>query len=472
MISTNVPASTRRPGNFHEFDVVSAASGLVPLENSVVLVGDQSSAATAVANEVNEIFDAAQAELLYGKGSVLSLMCRRALAQAIKGGAAPRLFGVGVADAGGAAGTWTLTVTGTATEAGDVVFRVNGRTYRAGVSSGDANTVVATAIKNAIDPDLSDLPVTAGVSLGVCTLTAVNTGLNVDPVVTVVSTPAGTTVVAAAGVAASGSITLTTALANTLAAFYGSVVIASHQSADVTSLIAHLDAAWAASAKRWRFGVLADNATLSSANTLSAVGAEDYRVVVASYEACPMTSAEIAAAVGVALEQQSQPNANWDFRGLDVPLPPDASVYIDSEIESALAAGTTPIVPDDNRTETQIRRLITTKVTENSVPFERTKDVGIVRGMVFTARQLDAMAGARYSQALASANTLKRFRSDTFRVLRALEDLTILQNVETLFAQLITEFDATVPTRINASVPEDVVPALHQRVFKHVLFGS
>ena len=38
-IKHNVPATVRRPGNFHEFDFYSASQGLTPLENRVLLVG-------------------------------------------------------------------------------------------------------------------------------------------------------------------------------------------------------------------------------------------------------------------------------------------------------------------------------------------------------------------------------------------------------------------------------------------------
>ena len=48
--------------------------------------------------------------------------------------------------------------------------------------------------------------------------------------------------------------------------------------------------------------------------------------------------------------------------------------------------------------------------------------------------------------------------------------LTITQNVDALFPQLLVATDPAVPTRALIHVPESIIPNLHQIAFTHVLF--
>jgi phage tail sheath gpL-like len=115
-------------------------------------------------------------------------------------------------------------------------------------------------------------------------------------------------------------------------------------------------------------------------------------------------------------------------------------------------------------------RLITSKTTEGGNPFERVKDLATMRGLVYTTRQLDTAFSQKFKAVNKSAQVLKRMRSVAFEVLDALEDLGVTQNVDALFPQLIVESDPLVPTRAVVSIPESIIPNLHQIVLKAVLF--
>jgi phage tail sheath gpL-like len=471
-INTSLPSTVRRPGQFHEFDLTSSANGLTPLDNRVLLVGVMGATGTAVADDFNEIFDELQADTLFEQGSELALMIRKALQEARALGFAPSIWASGLADPAGAAKTTTITIAaGTSNVSADIAFSVAGRRYLAGVTAGDDQDAVALAIKAALDADLANLPVTAAVVTNVVTLTVNYTGVNGNALKTTIDDVGltGLTITPADAVAGTGAALIATALSNSLAKFFETVAIANNLAADVAVLDTHLDIAWGGDEKRWIFPVMANNGTLSTANTVSNT-ANDERIVNVTYEDSPEMNGNTAAAIAVHISARELANYNWDGQETTIAPPPDASVYTSTEIESALQAGSTPLRPNDQRTKTEIVRLITTKTLEGANPFERAKDLATMRGLVFTTRQLDAAFGIQFKAVNKSAQVIKRMRSVAYNTLKALETLGVTQNVDALFPQLLVESDGIVATRANVSTPESIIPNLHQIAFVHVLF--
>ena len=475
-IKHNIASTVRRPGQFHEFDLTSSAQGLTPLANRVLLVGMMTSAGTATADEFVQVFDELTSDAAFGKGSELALMVRKAFETGRRLGFQPEIWACPVAaPGGGTAAVFKITTSaGTAAAGGDIEFRIGEATFRAGVSAGDDQDAVALAIKAAIDAKLEQVPVTAainGSNANEVDLTfnyASENGSDLKVLIDDVGLT-GLTVASSNPTPGAGAAAIATALSNSLAKFFEVVAVANHQSEDVTALDAHLDSAWAPDAKRWRFTVMAENGTLSAANTLSAA-ANDYRQVIASYENSPAMPGLIAAAIATAISAREQANYNWDGEELPLAAPPDASVYTTAELESALAAGTTPLQPNDARDQSFIVRLITTKTTEGGNPFERAKDLATIRGLVYTTRQLEASFSQKFKAVNKSALVKRRMRSVAYNVLISLEEIGVTQNVDELFDQLLVEDDPIVATRAVVSVPESIIPNLHQIVLKHVLF--
>ena len=471
-INTSLPSTVRRPGQFHEFDLTSSANGLTPLDNRVELIGVMGATGTAVADDFYEIFDEIQADTLFEAGSEIALMVRKALKEARALGFAPSIWAIGIADPAGAAATFLLTVAAaTVAVSTDIKFSVAGRQYLAGVTVGDDEDAVALALKAALDADLPNLPITAGVALNVATLTLNYTGVNGNDLKVTVDDVglSGMTITPSAGVAGSGAALIATALSNSLSKFFETLAIANHVAGDITVLQTHLDAAWAGDEKRWVVAIMAENGTLGTATTLSNT-ANDERISIVSYEDSPEMPGNIAAAIAVHISARELPNYNWDGQETTIAVPPDASVYTSTEVESALAAGSTPLQPNDARTKTEIVRMITTKTLENSNPFERAKDLATIRGLVFSTRQIDAAFGIQFKAVNKSPQVIKRMRSVAYTTSKALEVLGVMQNVDALFPQLLVETDSVVATRANISIPESIIPNLHQIAFVHVLF--
>lgn len=462
-IETGVATSLRVPGTFFVFNEANANRGLTPLDKRIALIGIQSSAATATAETVNEIFSAADADALFGAGSELALMAKIAIQATREQGSAAALFGVGIAAPAGVAATFTLTVTGTATEAGEVVFKLAGRVIRAAVANGDANTVVSVAMKDAIDEQQNNLPLTAGEAAGVVTTTHVTTGVNGnDLAVEVVSTPAGISVVAAAGVAGTGVADITASLDVLADKDYDFVAIANHAAADVADFTTHLDEMFDAGTKRWRHGIMAETGTLGTAQAL-ATAADDFRQIVVSAEGFPNLPSEVAAYVASTLGGESDPAKPWNNVELpSLALPAAADVPTNTELQSGISGGLFMLSVNEQQSRAKIVRAVTTQTTLASVPFFSLLDVTISTSMFFVARQCDIAIRQNFQRAKKTARTKREIRDIVLEKLFAIEEIEIVQNVEANAGELQVEDDATNPDRVNVAIPTSIVPPLNQ----------
>lgn len=469
-ILSTVPTNIRRPGAFHEFIHTAAGRGLTPLTIRVAIIGIKTAAGSAVNGTPIQIFDEVDAETKLGVGSQACMGAKMAFRQARRQGAMPEAWAVTIAEPGASvAAAQTLTVTGTATAAGDVVVRIAGRTIRAGVSVGDVQNTIAAAIKAAIDAIASDLPTTAGVAANVVTCTHRTTGVNGNDVLyEVVSTPAGVAVASAQSVAGTGTVAIATSLDALLDKDYDFICIGNHLAGDVTALITHTTAAWGFAEKKFRFGVLAERGTVSTANTL-ATGGNDKTVLVITYEGCPNLPIEIAVAAATAAAGKVNPNANLDGEVLEL-YPPAANLaYTASEIESALAAGATPLAPTFEGTGTQVVRMVTTKTTEGGAPFEALRDLAFPRTAAFLARQVDIGYRTRFKQEVldGGGDLLQRIRDMVIEVNRAAEAQRIVRDVDTFLPQILVEESPSIAGRVLVQNTFKVAGPLHQAAFVH-----
>jgi phage tail sheath gpL-like len=468
-ITNSIPVTQRTPGSSVEFDITSGARGLVALQRRVALIGAKITAGTAVNGTVYQIFVDGDGDTLFGKGSELALMCRAALKAARKAGKSPEIYAVSLAEAAGVKTTKTLTVTGPATQSGNIALRIAGRSISVPVTSGDSATTIATAINTAIGQLAATgvLPGTAGVASAVVTFTYATQGVNGEDLkIAVDAMPTGVGVAVAAGVTGTGAYDITATLDALTDRHYNAIAVANHTSTDVSDLAAYEDARSAPGVKRWSFGFIGTNGTLSAATTLASAANKEYTVVVAC-EDCPNLPGEIAAHVAVTRFAEEDPSLTMSGVELDLYAPPGASVFTPGnggEVEAALAAGVTPlsVKPDGS---VYIVRLVTTRTTLNGAPYDNLRDFGVAYTLTWVGEQADAVVNVftsdrRNKKMTAAAR--KRLRSVLLDMLRRAEKAEILQNVEAHKDEVQVEPDARVPTRMNYDLPVAVVPGLEQ----------
>jgi phage tail sheath gpL-like len=327
---------------------------------------------------------------------------------------------------------------------------------------------VATAIKNKIDEFLAVLPVTAAVNLGVVTLTAVNTGPNANNIEVSVEAhpgaPGTTAVAAAAGVAGATVYDITTALDASVGRRYHAVALANHAAADITDAAAWLATVNGATSKKWARVYLAETGTLSTANALS-TAANNMAITVLSAEDHTCTPAELAATTAAARAGQAKVNQNFNGWILAVPdVAPEASLPLDSEIESALVSGTTPITARNGKTV--IVKLATTKATVSSVAYTELAGVEVVEGLYEIAERVDNALASMNDGGPDAVNASEEVRRQVAGIiyaelLQAQAD-GILQDVEDYKDEVRIERNVGNPARFDYTVPAAVIPGLDQ----------
>jgi len=472
-MTQNLASDVRKPGTYHTFDDTSGARGLVPLNRAIACIGTLGSSGAMSAGVPTQVFNEADCDTQAGASTILSLMGKKVFAQARKLGVQPpKVFLVGVADPAGTAAIYKLTCAGTATEGKDVVFSVCGRIFRASVANGDDQDAVATAIAAALNARIKEIPFAAavnGVGPEIVDLTATCTGVNSNGYTpTVISAPAGITVTPSAPTPGVGVIDDTAALDALLAAHYFSVAVENSTSVSRDDLEAHMDDAWAAGAKKYRHAFLCDRGNASSSTTLAA-GANRKEVVIVGAENFQDIAGECAVAVGTARLSQERPSYNYDGTQLALVGPLlDSDVYIDTEAETLLAGGVTPLVRTDDGVE--IMRLVTTKTTDSGAAFENLLDLSNSWTVAYYALQLDP----RLKRALKGKNVdedlLRQLEDIGYAVLKAGETLGDLHKVDDHKDEIVAASHSTVPSRILYDFPQSVVPNAHQVDATHRLF--
>lgn len=471
---TSLPSSTKKPGTYLELDTSGRKRGITPTAKRVMHVGAKLSAGTQAILTPIQVYSEKEADAYFGQGSELALMLRAAMRQARREGASPELYAVAVTDATGTAKTATFTVTGAATEAGDIVFHVRGRTIRAGVKVGDSVTAMAAAMVDAVKADYDEMPVTAASSLGVMTLTARHANLNSGLIKTTangaVLAPPGVSVAVAAGATAATAYDITTALDACVGAYYHAYVVYGDTAAILDDLEAHLDVMGAPAAKKWGMAFMASASSIATADALAdGTGANDGNrkdITLISQENAQDLPGSIAACFAIAVKAREDTSVHLNGHQLEVfGSPDDASLYLDSEIESCLAAGLTPLTVD--RGATKIVKWVTTQVLDSSgaVPFFLCAEGNVVETLFWLGEQVDITCtlfqgiDANKKGTTATAN---RLRGTIYALLKEAEGLERLHNVDAHKAEIIVQDHPTLTDRYEVDIPATVVPGLHQ----------
>lgn len=463
MTTSNIPSDKRQPGSYVTLDFESGPVGLVAIGRAIALIGTKTAAGTGTVAEPALVQSGAECDDIAGIGSPLALMGKKAFEVFNLLGGSAQVYLVPVADPGGTAALFTFTVTGTATAAGDVVFKIAGRTLRAPVASGDSANTVAAAIDSVISANIANLPGTSGVTTNVVTFTASVTGVNGNGItVETVSTPAGIAVAAAASATVGvGNIDITAALDSLGTREYQSIAISNNLAADVTDLGAHLTEMWGAGTKRYRHAFIGSHDSLATATTLAS-GGDRKDIVICSMEGSGSLPGEIAAAVAAMRLTKEKPSQNYDGTLLPLFLPTDTLAYSDSEVETALAGGVTPLTKT-NTGYAKVERLVTTQTTDSAGnPFENLLDLSNSWVPAYYAKQVDiVLARAIQGKNLDSA-LLRSLKGLAYTVMKLGEAAGDLHNVDAHKGELQVSSHPSIPTRALVDVPTAVVPNAHQ----------
>lgn len=454
-----IPASTRKPGVYAEWNTKLAVRNLPTNRQRVLLIAQHTTNLGAV-SALTDVYSAAEVAERYGAGSQAHLMADAA----IKAYANAALSIITLADhSAGVAASGKITITGNATTQG--VLRVgigNADVLMVPVAAGDSADTVGKAVKAAIAAQ-PGLPVSAAEAAGVVTITAKNKGTE------------GNAIRLLAACTAAGISTTVTAMASGLvnpdiAAALNAVVAEGHHIIacginDETNLLklrAHLDTVASPMEKRWAIGVYGQTGTLAQATTLA--GRLNHgHIVSAWYRGTPGLPCELAAAFAAVMASEEDPARPLNTLALNsIGVCESKDKTMRTEQENALYNGVTPIETSPAGTQAQIVRAITTYTkTANGTADESLLDVTTVRTLIYVSRACVDRIALRFPRDKLSDRTPPRVRSELIDVLMRCEELEILERVEENLPKLIVERDLQNTGMLNCRIPSDVVNGLH-----------
>lgn len=419
------------------------------------------SVAEAVAKAV---FSDAEAAAYFGHGSIAHLMVRAA----IKANPYLDITVISLDDnVSGVAAAGTITITGPATSAGVLTVYIGNEKIEAGISDNDTASDIAVTLCNAIAAK-PELPITATNTAGVITLTAKNDGLcgNDIGVGYELTGALGVAVVIVAMASGASNPDPQDALDVAFPEKYDIIITPWNNQTDLETLRDHLDLVAGPIEQRDGIAVYGMNGALADATTLS--GLINSGMILCAYVRYTTATDrrsmpyEIAAAMASVIESEEDPARplnTLQLKGISTPNIADRLSR--TEQESLLYNGVTPLEVGPGE-KVQIVRAISTYIKDpQGIADIALLDITTMRTLFYVRLACRERISLRFPREKLSSKTPPKVKSELLDVLKKLEDLEIVEEVEANKDGLIVERDEQDPNRLNAKIPTDVVNGLH-----------
>lgn len=379
------------PGAYGEvvYGVSGQSAASVPL--LCLLVGLKITAGNLTPDtEIRQFFSKTDADTMWGKAAEGAWMAY----DAIDAAPAAPLYGCAPTAAGGAVqGTATITIAGSWSTSGQIIYRVAGKPVPVTINANDTPTTAAQSIVSAIQGALQGrLPVTAANVAGVVTATAVTGGIRSNQILIFQDTsgaPAGLTSTLAGGTAVtgggvplstgSGQETYTNLLSTLLTSQFDRIALAANDTVSAGAWKTQIDSQAAAPINILQHVVMASNSTYSTAQTLAgSSNLNDPRFQVLwclNAETGPWRIAAAFAAMRTVAET-ADPDAAYNNTVIPTmaPMSQKADWPSHAQLVTALNNGVTPIT--SNGSQSYVVRSVTTKSTTGGNPDYSTSDTG------------------------------------------------------------------------------------------------
>lgn len=461
MDSTNIefdsiPTSIRQPGVYTEYNARNAVSTLPTNEQKVLIVAPMLGGTTAF-TVPTPIYSDVDAKNAFGAGSWAHLMAR----VAIQNNAMIRLTAIGLKDDdAGVAATGSITLNGTATNAGVLKVSIGGIDYAVAIAKSETANNIATRLGAVINAG-EYCPVSATVENAKVSLTAkckgeigneieVNAQLSVSDMTVNVSAMAN----------GAQNADLSVALASVAGEHYQVIISPFADDKNAKALREHLETLASPMEKKPGVGVLGWRGSMATGTTYTGK-INDKRVTVGWYKGAVESNALIAAGFGAIIaseEDPAKPLNTLEVKGL---TPVDATqTPLKTEVNQALFNGLTPIMVVNNRV--QIVRAITTYTkAPTNVDDPSWLDLTTIRTLDYTRKAIEQRIALRFPRAKLSNRTPPKVRSEILDVLYRLENMEIIENVDANKGKLLVVRNGQDPNRLDTAIPADVVNGLH-----------
>jgi phage tail sheath gpL-like len=383
--------------------------GVPATPHVALIIAQQLAAGSASEGDIVPVPGEDSGDALFGAGSIAAIMCRAFKRQSPE----IELYCAPIDDDGGtpvkAVGDFTLT--GAATEAGEIAWYIAGTRVTTAVAVDDTAAAVATQAVADIGLVVDKLPVTVADGTGSVDCTARNAGTLGNDIDLRVSYYPGEKIPAGLTVTVNAMATGATDPANTPAlnalgpnTVYHSIIQAFTDATSLTEIEGEMDSRWDAMDQRRGHAFAAKNDTQANMTTLGNGRNNQHNTIMGvgpSPTWHPVVAAQIAAA-DAKFSDPALPRVNTILR--DVLPPAEADQYTRSQRDILLHDGISTSIVSGGRV--LIERLITTYQTNPSaVPDPSYLDVCVMRTLEKIAYDVRAWFSSRYAQAkIASSN--------------------------------------------------------------------
>lgn len=362
-----IPTDWRVPGQYIEIDHTKAVRGLPGMARRILVLGQRLATGILPAGVLTRVTRAADGVNYFGRGSMLA----QEIAAAIKVNPYTEMWALALDDLpAGVAATQTITITGTATEAGTAYLYIGGKRIAVGITSGQTAALIATAIAAAVNADL-DVAVTATAAAGVVTLLSRHKGVegnNIDVRWNYYdgeTMPKGITAVTAVAVAGSGNPDVLTAIAAiSNSAAYSTIIMPWVDTANLVAMENELVGRWGGMSMRTGHAFSFKSGTASGLSTFGSTRNSPHSSI-PGLNKSPSLPWVIAAQFAAGVEFRGGNDPAIPFRGIELPdvmAPLEADRFIDTERNLLLHDGISTIIFDESG-KAMVEQVVTTYQT-------------------------------------------------------------------------------------------------------------
>lgn len=466
-----VPSNAAASAVFVEQQGRAVGFGSLLIEHRLVLLGQYNSGKTPTANVPALLSSAADADTLYGRGSMLALMAKKAFALDPN----LKIYAVPLADAGtGVAAVGSIQVTHAPSAAGTIALFIGGQKVAVAVAADDTVNEVSAAIEAAIDAAL-DLPVTASVSTDTVTLTAKWAGVTGNDIRIqfdldtgdAAAEPAGVTTTVVDMATGANNPDPTTALAGLGDTWYTVIANPYQDATAITAIEAAAVARSAAGVKKPFMAVFGYNGT--KANFQTAVTARNSPF--ASWvpvEDSPNLPLEIAASAGALYGSRMsiQPGTPMRGRALTGIRAGAAASWTYSDQDTTVKAGGSTTKKNIDGSVSMIDFVTTYKTNAAGAVDDTYRFMNWLGNWQFKLYSLDALFNsAPFIDAIVLDDTAVSGRDYVIRplfveatVIKLIDQLWVdyglTKNRDTVVAGIVAEINSGNPGRIDVSIPD------------------
>ncbi|MGE0487314.1 MAG: phage tail sheath subtilisin-like domain-containing protein [Gammaproteobacteria bacterium] len=470
-----IPVDIRTPGQYIEIDNSKAVRGLPTIDRKILVLGQRLSTGTVAEAIPKRVVNGDQAELYFGRGSMLAEMVKAVKAV----NDTSDVWAVALDDNGaGQAAAGSVAFGGTVTGAGTLNLYIAGTLIQVAVAASQAASATATAVAAAITAR-TDLPVTAAVNGGDNTqvdITARHKGLGGNAIDIRTNyymgevLPKGLTVT----ITAMSSGTANPDVADALAAIgddqYYTIIMPWTDTSNLGALETELEARWGPMEQRTghAFAALVD--THSNLATAGAARNSVHTTLFGIADV-PQPPWIWAARAGAVVEYYGAIDPARPFQTLAVPglmPPPEESRFTRPERDLQLRDGISTFTIDAGGV-VRVERVITTYQTN---PFG-VADISLldlntkwtVDYIRYAVRARIALRFPRYKLANDGTNfapgqaivTPRVIKLELLALFRELEFAGLVENFDQFKADLLVVRSDQDPNRVNAVIPPDVI---------------